>query len=344
MSKSTAVKSKQKKIIKRKKFSYADVWKGLLPWKGDGVIEVVRKVVFLVAIVVFGVCAFFIFDYYYQNYKNDKIYSELRDKMPLAMSMEEIIIPPSDEDASIMPSQQYLIDQNPDTVGYIRVINQQGEYDKIDYPIVQKTKEHEKEFYLDKSFLGEPNKAGTIFLDWRNKIGLSQQSDQMIVYGHDMKDGAMFGTLRKYKEDYSYYEKYPFIQINSNYDRHMYKIFGFFIANADFRVGDVFEYYNHINFNSQEEFYEYVNGIKRRSLILTNVDVKYGDKLVALSTCSSEFDNSRFVVVGRRIRPDEDNMLGITGSSRNPNPLMPDVYYRISGGSYDSNAEFIPYG
>ena len=57
----------------RKKFSYFDVLKNLFPWKGDPVREVIRKIIFLIAVIVFGVCAFLVFDYFYENYKNNQM-------------------------------------------------------------------------------------------------------------------------------------------------------------------------------------------------------------------------------------------------------------------------------
>lgn len=333
-----AAKSKKKK----KKSAFSHAMSSIFPQKGDGVLESLRKIVFLLSITVFAVCAYLIFDYFYENYKNRQLYDDIADIYIEAETEDTADEEPADEGTSLLPGAESLLSVNPDTVGYINIPGT-----VISYPIVQKTTEKDAEYYLHINFLNEEAKAGALFLDWRDRFNAQEQSDNLIVYGHDMKDGSMFGTLRNYKKDdyVDFYQKHPIIELNSNYEEGRYKIFGYFITDAELSRGGTFEYYNYINFENQEQFYEYVNGVKRRSLILNDVDVKYGDKLVTLSTCSQEFSNSRFVIVARKLRDGESESEGTENAWKNKNPLMPDVWYTIrTSEHYDPDAEFIPYG
>lgn len=332
-----AGKSKKRK---KKKNAFASAMGSIFPCRGDGALEAIRKVIFLISIIVFAVCAYLVFEYFYENYQNRQLYDDL------ASVYEDVETDESPDETSnekqLLPGAEYLLSVNPDTIGYINIPDT-----VISYPIVQKHTEAEGEYYLHVNFMNEEAKAGAVFLDWRNKFTADEQSDNLIIYGHDMKDGSMFGTLRNYKKDdyVSFYQQHPIIELNSNYEEGKYKIFGYFIADADYSRDNVFEYYNCIDLSSEDDFYNYVNSVKKRTLILNDVDVKYGDKLVTLSTCSQEFSNSRFVVVARKLRDGESDTEGTENSYKNPNPLMPDVWYTFrTNESYDPDAEFIPYG
>ena len=334
--------------------SFTKILKKLFPWKGDKVSECIRKIIFLVSVIASVICLLYIYDYFYVNRRNQSRYEEVRKNqssyaevsVTTTQSLQSETDSENDDESSdekhefsVLPSQTAWIEINPDTVGYIYIKDSM-----ISYPIVQKKTSEQKDYYLEHSFWNEEAKPGAIYLDWRNDLEAEKQSDNLVIYGHNMNDGTMFGQLKKYKDNHFFYGESPLITLSSNYSTADYKIFGFFLANADAKQGEVFEYYNYTNFNTEEEFYEYVNGVKIRSLVLNDVDVKYGDKLVTLSTCSGAFDEARFVVVGRKLRGGEEPLSGTENNSRNPNPLYPDPWYKIKGTRFDSSAEFIPYG
>lgn len=342
MSKSTVSVRK-----KRKHFSYFDVLQNLFPWKGDPVKEKIRKIVFLISVIVFSVCAYYVFDYYYENYKNNKLYDDLRKQIPELSEMISPEISNSVASDEIRSEIQKLMEINGDIVGYIRIRDKNGSCadTQVDYPILQKTNEEESEFYLNHNLRNEWTDAGSIFLDWRNVIGTADQSDNLIVYGHQRLDGSMFGSLSKYKEYNYFYGEHPCIELTTRYDQSIYKIFGFFYAYGGEGEND-FDYFNHLDFYSEEDFYWYVNQVKRRTFRVNDVDVKYGDDLLTLSTCSTDtFEEARFVVVARKLRPGEDLYSGTENSSTNTNVLYPDQYYKESSEEkkYDESL-FVPYG
>ncbi len=205
-----------------------------------------------------------------------------------------------------------FLKQNSDMIGWIKIDNTQ-----LDYPVVKDPgaikantgygdSDHEpNSFYLhagiDKSYLYQ----GTIYMDYRNAFGSSEdeQSENIVLYGHNMNNGSMFGSLRKYRYDYSYYDDNPFIEFSSNYKDYQYIIFGFFITSGDSSTD--FDYWNMEELDTEEAFNNYVNTVNSRAMLDTGVDVKYGDKLLTLSTCVSDGTNNRFIVVARRLRDNE---------------------------------------
>ena len=115
-----------------------------------------------------------------------------------------------------------------------------------------------------------------------------------------------------------------------------------FIVDVEDTTDTAFDYWNVLNFQTEEDFYNYVNEIKRRTTRLTDVDVTYGDQLLTLSTCNSTFSDGRLVVFGRLLRDGESEEVG--PSTPNPNIKWPNSYYKWRKNTYDPNAEFVPYG
>ena len=187
---------------------------------------------------------------------------------------------------------------NADTIGWINVPRTD-----VDYPIVLGD---DNEYYLDHDFDHKSEREGAVFMDFRNTFGYGddQQSDNLLIYGHNMARNTMFGSLRKYRQDLEFYREAPFIEIESNYKKYTYVIFALPItsgsAEAEWRFWDMED------FGDQAAFDDYVAKAREKSLVDIPVDVKYGDKLVTLCTCYSDEDNSRFLVIGRRLRPGEN--------------------------------------
>lgn len=205
--------------------------------------------------------------------------------------------PPTTEPPELTDKAKELLEENPDTVGWITI-----EHTNVDNPIVQCG---DNEFYLDHGFDGEPFRAGTVFMDYRDVFSWNEeeQSTNILLYGHNMANNTMFGSLRRYRQDYSYYKTAPIIQLESNYTSYEYVIFGLVItdgsAEATWRYWDMEDLSNRTQFNA------YIKTVKQKNLTDIPVDVKYGDKLLTLSTCYSDADDSRFLVIARRLREDE---------------------------------------
>ena len=186
---------------------------------------------------------------------------------------------------------------NADTVGWIYIPDTD-----VDNPFVQSD---DNAFYLDHGFDHEEFRAGTVFMDFRDNFGFdeSTQSENIILYGHNMANNTMFGSLRRYRQDLDFYKESPFIEIDSNYQHYTYVMFALPITDGS--ADATWRYWDMEELDTKEEFDEYVETARQKSLTDIPVDVKFGDKLLTLSTCYSDEDDSRFLVIARRVRPDE---------------------------------------
>ena len=166
---------------------------------------------------------------------------------------------------------------NPDTVGWLRVENT-----KIDYPIVQTTN---NEYYLKHSFDKSDNRAGWIFVDYRNTLDYNDKN--IVIYGHNRKDESMFGTL---KEALSKEIKIYLLLGN---EIQKYEPFSVYTIKKE-------NYYLSTNFDNDYEFEKYLKTVKDRSIKNFSVNVSTQDKILTLSTCANNNDY-RVVVHAKRI-------------------------------------------
>ncbi len=176
-----------------------------------------------------------------------------------------------------------LLAINDDIVGWLEM-----EALDITYPIVQG---EDNEYYLHRTFRGQENFAGSIFLDYANNPNFYNRNS--IVYGHNMKNGSMFGTLKQYGEQETY-DKSPYFWIYTPDKIYKYEIFACGVVGA---YSDCYK----MVFAGEADFMDFVNLAKSQSYVDTGVDVKYGDTVVTLSTCTGDSE-TRFIVQGKRVR------------------------------------------
>lgn len=192
----------------------------------------------------------------------------------------------------VQESFRALLDRNPETVGYIRV----GE--EISLPVVQR--KNDNQYYLNHNFDGEESNGGTLFLDGTNL--LIPEDMNLIVYGHNMKNGTMFHPLSLYAET-DFLKKHGTVYFDTIYKNRAYVPFAVLTASMD---PDSKSYINIRQFIFEpEDFDAYVERLKALSIYDMEVDVQYGDSLLLLVTCEYTHDNGRFMVALRAVRDDE---------------------------------------
>jgi SrtB family sortase len=315
--------------------------KGLLPHKGDSKKEVVSKIIVLVSLVVLIVCGVILGIYFFEMYEAKQNHNTIQLIYQNAQTgIEETTQAQTsyaEEEAErqpleYLPAAKELLEINKDTVGYVQIPDLMNEV------VVQGS---DNEYYLDHNFYGNQRQCGTVFADYRCIINdyPDKMSDNITLYGHNQKDGTMFGTLDKYKWDYSYWLKNPFIYFDTNYEQGTYVIIASFVTNTkpEHDNGYVFDYQNYSKFQDTGTYtYEnFVKEITERSTIITGVDVQKGDKFLTLSTCSYEWDEARHVIVARKLRSGEtEKSIDTTKFQKNPNPKWPAIYYKYNGGTY----------
>lgn len=167
---------------------------------------------------------------------------------------------------------------------------------EIDYPVMW-TPEDE-EYYLYRGFDGSENKNGSLILD--TDSCLNPLTTNLIIHGHNMKSGAMFGCLTDY-EDESYYQEHKDIILYTEECQRNYEVIAVFRSQVFRKSDDVFKFYNFFQADTQEEFDDFYNNIKEMSLYDTGVTAEFGDRFITLSTCVYHVETGRFVVVAKEV-------------------------------------------
>ena len=293
-------------------------FKYFIPWKGDPVKEIVRKVIFLVALVTLIAMLFQIVPYFIEPIINDKITDEVRN---------EYI--PKDENMpysspNINPRFAALYERNNDIVGWIEI-----DGTNINYPVVQKLGDTgEEDYYLRRDFDGDYNRYGTIFADRQVRLAYMQESQNIVLYGHNMKDDStMFSQLANYR-DLDYYKERPIINFDTLYRDGEWKIFAVMTINAYPQQdnGNLFDY-RKSTFSSDEDFNSWINECRARSCINTSVQVEPGDEILTLQTCVYEFTEARCVVMARRVREGEQSVVNVDTATVNEDAIYPQAWY-----------------
>ena len=195
----------------------------------------------------------------------------------------------------ILPEYQEIYEENHDLVGWLEI-----DGTVINYPVLQSDTEEDSQFYLTHSFATKKDKNGSLFMDYRNDF--VDRDTNLIIYGHNMKSGAMFGTLKKYLEK-GYLEKHSIIRFDTIYEHGTYEVIGAFLSEVSYQDEYTFRYYNFLNANNQSEFEAFcVNVMQLSALKNGTLDAKYGDQLLTLSTCSSYTEDGRMFIIAKRIK------------------------------------------
>lgn len=178
--------------------------------------------------------------------------------------------------------------QNRDFFGWIEI-----EGTDVNYPVMHTPDYPEK--YLRADFDGNYSFSGLPFLDRR----CTEDSDNMLVYGHNMIDGGMFTDIAKYKDE-RYWQSHPVIKFDTLYNQYEYEVMYAFYDRVYNSDEDVFKFYQFVDADDAQSFTQAIDSLSRKSLYNTGVTAEYGDSLLTLVTCGYHTTNGRFVVVTRR--------------------------------------------
>ena len=195
----------------------------------------------------------------------------------------------------ILPEYANLHAENDHLIGWIHVPGT-----KINYPVMYTP--DDPNFYLNHNFSREDSVYGCIYA--QEDCDLFTPSDNVILYGHNMRNGSMFAALHKYKKE-SFYQEHKTFIFNTLYNRRNYEILSVF--NTTVREDDGFAYYEFTQAATAAEFDAYVQNCKALSLYDTGVDAQYGDKLVTLSTCEFSQPNERLIIVAKLSKTGENS-------------------------------------
>ncbi len=213
--------------------------------------------------------------------------------------MEDVPLPTPNEDTIVYalpteppPQESFaeLLRYNPDTVGFLTIGG------IVDLPVVQR--ENDNEYYLTHAYSGEEAREGALFLDGANRLS----DENLIVYGHNMRNGTMFGKLSSFGEREFLLEN-AVVRFDTLYENALYVPFAMFEASMDENDAHYFDV-RQIVFD-ETSFELFVLKLRGRSVFDVPVEVEYGDQLLTLVTCSYNDDDGRYIVALRKLREGE---------------------------------------
>lgn len=189
----------------------------------------------------------------------------------------------------ILGKYEKLHEENGDMVGWLSIPGT-----KIDYPVMQK---EGNDYYLHHDFYGEENRHGCLFV--KDIADVNTPGDCFIIYGHNMKDGTMFGDLDEYRSE-EYYKEHSVLQFNSLYEEREYEIMAVFLSHVYHEGEEGFRYYEFYTVDTEEAFQDFYGNVTQNALYDTGVDAAYGDAFLMLSTCAYHEEDGRLVVVAKQ--------------------------------------------
>lgn len=194
-------------------------------------------------------------------------------------------------DLTVLKKYSDLYKQNKDLAGWLSI-----EGTVINYPVMQTGKKN-PDFYLHNGFDKKESDHGTLFVDARNDI--VNRDTNLIIYGHNMRDGTMFGGLKSFM-DKDYFEKHQELVFDTIYEKAKYRVVAVCLSKVNYQDDDTFRYYNFLNAESKEEFQAFLANIQQLTVFDQNIDISYGDELLTLSTCNSYVQDGRLFLIAKK--------------------------------------------
>lgn len=226
----------------------------------------------------------FLWMYAAQSKQQAHLYSNL------AAVREQDVQQKISSESSVQPTSRNLYLENSDMVGWIRI-----DGTDIDYPVVQRA--DDPNYYLKHDFEKNYTDYGCPFM--QADCDALAPSDNLIIYGHNMKDGSMFADLAKYRSK-DFWQSHKTVCFDTELGSSAYEIFAVIHTTVQADSADAFPFYRFVNAVAPEDFADYVSACQSRVLYDTGISAEYGDKLLTLSTCDNITDNGRWLVIAKQ--------------------------------------------
>lgn len=241
-----------------------------------------RKTKYIIAIIFIVIIVIFAYYIYNTYYKDKNVLNDIK--------INETQI--TEEKTERILKLEELKKENADIIGWLEIPNT-----KINFPVLQGT---DNEYYMKHTYKKEYSGDGSIFLD--KDYNWNLPSSNLLIYGHNNKNGNMFQGLLEFKEE-SYYKEHPTIRFTTIKEDSEYEIISVFLSRVYYKSEkNVFRYYYFINAENEEEYNNYVEESKKASLYDTGKTASYGEQLLTLSTCEYSQEDGRFVIVAKKIK------------------------------------------
>lgn len=223
----------------------------------------------------------------YDYRKSQQVYESLQNEFVETQGIED-----TEPDMSIQPIETVetapitidfnsLLEKNNDVVGWIYCQDT-----PINYPVVQA---ENNDYYLRRDLNGKYLVSGTVFVDYRN--GTIGEDGNYIIYGHNMKDGTMFSSLTKYKEQ-SYYDDHPILYYVTPNADYKIELYAGIVVKRDVLI--------YVPNPDETDLDNFLIDAKEKSTFKSEVEITENDTLITLSTCSYEYNHARYIVIGKK--------------------------------------------
>lgn len=239
--------------------------------------------------ILLAVSSGFLIKHYIDSEKQAEMYDNLIETVEKTDTEKDTMT--YSQDKSFLPDYQALYLQNNDMVGWIKI-----EDTKINYPVLQS--KDNPNFYLKHGFDKAYTDYGCPYVQENCDVDIP--SDNLIIYGHNMKDSSMLSGLMKYT-DKSFWESHKTIRFDTLTEKCNYEVIAVFKTVVYTDSPESFKYYQFVNADTADEFNAYITKCKELALYDTGVTAEYGDKLITLSTCEYSRNNGRIVVVAKKM-------------------------------------------
>jgi len=223
--------------------------------------NIITNLLLIVFLILLIISAIEIIKWFKENKQNKKIQEKIS---------EAVIV---NEEETLIDFNK-LKEINKDTIGWLKLNGTD-----IEYVVV---KANDNSYYLDHNFEKEYNKTGWIFADYKNKLDGTDKN--IVIYGHNRRDGSMFASLKNIlKEEWYSNEENRKITFITENEEAIYEVLSIYQIEAE-------DYYITTDFKN-EEFLEYIQKVKNRSIKDFNIDVTEEDNILTLSTCGNDNDH-----------------------------------------------------
>lgn len=194
-----------------------------------------------------------------------------------------------ESDLTVLKDYKELKAENPNLIGWLKI-----DGTDVNYPVMQSK---DNSYYLTHSFDGKNSTAGALFMDYRSDA--VNPTTNTIIYGHNMKNGSMFGGLKKFLSE-KYFNEHTTIKFDTIYEHREYELVAVCLAKVQKSTDNTFRYYNFIQAKNENEWNAFTESVGAM-VVNGGMSVKAGDELLTLSTCNSYIEDGRLFLLAKRV-------------------------------------------
>ena len=173
---------------------------------------------------------------------------------------------------------------NNDIIGILKIPGA-----SVFYPVAQ---HGDNDFYLEHDYFKRPSSAGSVFLDYENSA--ERRDPSTILFAHNMDSYIMFSHIKSFNDE-NFFNENRYVIFNTVYENNVWETFAFFETHISFN-------YIKVNFRSEQDFLKLAREITERSNYDTGIQIKSGDRILILSTCTNTDPDTRYVLAARMIK------------------------------------------